>query len=787
MSSEQSSDVKFEIGHVLFIDIVGYSKLRIDQQKEWLRRLTDIVLASPLVQDTKNEQLVRLPTGDGMALVFRKSAEEPVRCAVEMAQTLKAQPDLLVRMGIHSGPVSEVVDLNQRTNIAGAGINIAQRVMDCGDAKHILLSKRVADDLEHYPRWQPYLHSLGECEVKHGARVALANFFGDEFGNPASPTKITQAKKARRRRILAWTAGGLFALVCLAIGSWAWSHRAALSTAYKTSVAGISQKSIAVLPLENLSEEKENAYFADGIQDELLANLGKIKDLKVISRTSVAQYKTGIARNLKEIAQQLGVSKVVEGSVRRTGNRVRVSVQLIDALGDRHLWSENYDRTIADSLTLQGELATEIAAEVGAALSPQEKARIEATPTKNTAAYDAYLRGRALEGGWTTDFSNFANAARAYQEAVTLDPSFTLAWVYLSSADSRLYWNGVDPTPARLAAAKDAADHAVALDPNLPEIHLAKGYYRYYGVRDYTGALEEFQIAERALPNDVGILNAMGLIHRRLGHYEEVISVMRRAFELDPRNIQSAAILANAYAAKRNFSDAMAVADHILAIEPTNEPAIFLKLDCFWGLGNLEGADDFLAKINAPTHVRAHQAFAARRWTEAADLFSKVWSDKPPENERPFILLDIGNVQRRIGNIPASNAAYQQAIEEFTKALTKVGADPNTELHKGLASAYAALGDAPHAIAEVQKAMAFFPTSEEPFEGPQQEEAMAQIYSTLGNADEAIPILKRWVHVPSYTGITPTFLRIDPVWDPIRHDPRFQELVATKEEIRRDK
>src|SRR5438552_2316089 len=316
------------------------------------------------------------------------------------------------------------------------------------------------------------------------------------------------------------------------------------------------------------------------------------------------QYKTDITRNLKEIAQQLGVSNVVEGSVRRSGNHVRVSVQLIDALSDRHIWAQNYDRTLADSLALQGELATQIAAEVGATLSPQEKARVEATPTKNTAAYDAYLRGRALEGEWTTDFSNFESAARSYQEAVTLDPSFAVAWVYLSSADSALYWNGVDPTPARLAAAKEAADRAVALNPNLPEIHLALGYYRYYGLRDFKGALEEFQKAEKSLPNDVGVLRAIGLIQRRFGHWDEAIAVMRRVFALDPRNIESVAILANAYAAKRRFSDAMAVADHILAVEPANTQAIWLKMYCFWAMGNLEATDLLVANPAASLHLR---------------------------------------------------------------------------------------------------------------------------------------------------------------------------------------
>jgi TolB-like protein/class 3 adenylate cyclase/Tfp pilus assembly protein PilF len=617
MSSEDKQDGQFDIAHVLFIDIVGYSKLPINRQSELLRQLNEIVRAAEQFHRAEvADKLVRLPTGDGMALAFFTSPDAPVKCAVEISKAVGQTGALArqLRMGINSGPVDAVSDVNDRSNVAGAGINLAQRIMDCGDAGHILLSKRVADDLGQYENWQPYLHDLGVVEVKHGLRVEVVNFYNEEVGNPQLPEKVKRIREeqiavdrrasrtATRKRSL--IIGSLLLLVVGIAGSWLLSHRTA-----PHSSSGIPDKSIAVLPLENLSEEKENAFFADGVQDELLSNLAKIKDLKVISRTSVMQYKTAITRNLKEIAQQLGVSNVVEGSVRRSGNHMHVSVQLIDALTDRHIWSENYDRTLADSVTLQGELASEIAAAVGATLSPQEKARVEATPTKNIAAYDAYLRGRALEGEWTTDFSNFESAARAYQEAVTLDPNFALAWVYLSSADSTLYWNGVDPTPARLAVAKDAADRAVALDPNFPEIHLALGYYRYYGLRDFKGALDEFQLAEKSLPNDVGVLRAIGLIQRRFGHWDEVIAVMRRAFALDPRNIQSAAILANAYVSKRLFSDAIAVADHILAIEPANVNTIWLKTYCYWGMGNLDAADQFLANnINAPLHLRGHQA-----------------------------------------------------------------------------------------------------------------------------------------------------------------------------------
>src|SRR6266436_689943 len=526
MSSEGKQDGQLEIAHVLFIDIVGYSKLLVDEQSDLSQQLNRIVRnTEQVVSAERKGKLIRLPTGDGMALVFFTSPEAPMQCALEISRALKEQPSIKLRMGIHSGPVNEASDVNERENVAGVGINIAQRIMDCGDAGHILLSKRVAEDLAQYTRWRAHLHELGQVEVKHGVKIDVVSFYNDEAGNPELPQKLKQAREQTvkadrlltRRRKQIFLGAALLLAMALGITFWTFFHW----SSRRIAAPPISDKSIAVLPLENLSEEKENAYFAEGIQDELLSNLSKIKNLKVISRTSVMQYKSGITRNLKDIAQQLGVGHVVEGSVRRSGNHIRVSVQLIDAQTDRHLWAQNYDRTLADSIALQEELATEIAAALGATLSPQEKAAVQAKPTNNPAAYDAYLRGRAFAGGSPFDKSTVENAIQSYQEAVKLDPSFVLAWVDLSCVQSGSFWLGLDPSPERLAAAKDSADRALALDPNLPETHLALGYYRYYGQRDFSRALAEFQQAEKGLPNNVDVIEAIGRIQRRLGHWEE--------------------------------------------------------------------------------------------------------------------------------------------------------------------------------------------------------------------------------------------------------------------------
>src|SRR5213596_1715523 len=356
MAPEITKEIQLEIAHVLFIDIVGYSKLSVKDQHAAVEQLNQIVRASEQFQRADSAgRLLKVATGDGMALVFYTNPEAPAQCAVEISRALKEEARLQLRMGIHSGPVSSVVDVNERTNVAGAGINLAQRVMDCGDTGHILLSKHVAEDLEEYDRWRPLLHDLGACEMKHGVRVGVTNLYSDEVGNRQLPKKFQALKKHRARVRWAATTAALLALGVIVAGIAMFSRYRIRST------LAAPEKSIAVLPFENLSEEKANAYFADGVQDEILTDLAKVADLKVISRTSVMQYKTGAQRNLREIAQQLGVAHLVEGSVQRVSNRVRENAQLIDARNDGHLWAQTYDRDLADVFAIQSEIAKTIA------------------------------------------------------------------------------------------------------------------------------------------------------------------------------------------------------------------------------------------------------------------------------------------------------------------------------------------------------------------------------------------------------------------------------------------
>src|SRR6476659_4167856 len=359
---KSDDNLHLEIGHVLFIDIVGYSKLLIEEQKERLNQLTEIVLATTPVREATDEKLVRLPTGDGMALVFHQSAEEPARCALEIAEALRKHPEIPVRMGIHSGPVSEVTDVSGRTNLAGAGINMAQRVMDCGDAGHILLSRHVAEDLEQYAHWKPHLHDLGECEVKHGVRVHLVNLYTDELGNRAPPEKLNRFRELQNAtmpkppttRHMGWPAVAAVVLIlgALAIGAFIFRPKREANSLVPA-MPPIPEKSIAVLPFENLSRDPDSAYFTAGIHDEILARLSKIACLKVISRTSTQYYKSR-PENLPEIARQLGVAYVLEGSVQKSGDAVRVNVQLITAANDSHLWADTFDRKLTDIFSVEG-------------------------------------------------------------------------------------------------------------------------------------------------------------------------------------------------------------------------------------------------------------------------------------------------------------------------------------------------------------------------------------------------------------------------------------------------
>src|SRR6476620_9720256 len=585
--SEITKGVELEIAHVLFIDIVGYSKLLIDEQRDYLHTLNEVVRETDSFRAAEAAgKLTRLPTGDGMALVFATTPDTPVSCALEISKALRSHPELRVRMGIHSGPVSGITDVNDRSNVAGAGINLAQRVMDCGDAGHILLSKHVADDLEQYRQWRSHLHDLGECEVKHDVRVHVVNLYTDELGNRELPGKFQQAKATltvpptsapaakpapRSRGLIAAliTAVGLAAVA----GFYIFSHRptpiAAPSASAPTPAAVvIPEKSIAVLPFENLSHDPDNAYFADGIQDEILTRLSKIADLKVVSRTSTQQYQSKPG-NLSEIAKQLGVAHILEGSVKKAGNAVHINVQLIKAATDAHLWGESYDRELQNIFGVEGEVAKAIADQFRAKLTGQEEQVIAAKPTDNPAAYDAYLRGLAYSLKTTSTPSNVLAAQKYLRDAVQLDAKFALAWALLSYTESRGYITlNLQPTVALREEARQAAETALTLQPNLGEAVFVKGYYYYSCLKDYDTALRYFEQARQLLPNSGRIPESLAKVARRRGQWDRSESYFNEAERLDPRNVSLLVEHAGSYKCLRRFPEALRKYDQVLDITP---------------------------------------------------------------------------------------------------------------------------------------------------------------------------------------------------------------------------
>ena len=532
MSAENKKEIQLEIAHILFIDTVGYSKLSINEQRAVVDELTEVVRNSDQYQKAEaTGRLIKIPAGDGMALVFYTSPEAPAQCAVEISRLLKAHPRLQLRMGVHSGPVSGVIDVNGHPNLAGAGLNMAQRVMTCGDAGHILVSKHVAEDLEEYKQWRPLLHDLGTCDVKHGMRLSIASLYANGVGNPQLPKKFQALK--RHRSHVRWAEAAIALLVLAAIIA---ASTFVLRRPTRSTLAA-PEKSIAVLPFENRSEDKANAYFADGIQDEILTRLSKIADLKVISRASTQRYKSA-PENLPEIAKQLAVAHILQGSVQKSGDAVRVNVQLIKAANDSHLWADTYDRKLTDIFSVESEVAKAIADQLRAKLTAPEEQVIAAKPTENVEAHDAYLRGLAYNLKAANSAANSHAAQKYLREAVHLDSKFALGWALLSYVDSRGYLTQtLQPTVALREEARQAAETALTLEPNLGEALHAKGYYHYACLKDYDTATHYFEQARHLLPNSSRIPESLAYVTRRRGEWDRSESYFNEAERLDPRNV----------------------------------------------------------------------------------------------------------------------------------------------------------------------------------------------------------------------------------------------------------
>ena len=801
MSTEVKKEIELEIVHVLFIDTVGYSKLLIDDQRDLIDTLNQIVRGTAEFQSAEAAgKLIKIATGDGMALAFYNRLEAPAECALQISRALKEHPELRVRMGVHSGPVSGVIDVNERANVAGAGINMARRVMECGDAGHILLSQHIAEDLEHYGRWGPHLHDLGECEVKHGARVHVFNLYTDKLGNPELPEKFGQVASsgsAIRSATLRWAliigAGVLLVAVSLFMfdRSRAIRLKSAGAQAERDALSlPAPQKSIAVLPFENRSEDKANAYFAEGIQDEILTRISKIADLKVISRTSTQHYKSA-PENLSEIAKQLGVAHILEGSVQKSGDAVRVNVQLIKAANDSHLWADSFDRKLTDIFSVESEVAKAIADQLRAKLTGQEERVIATKPTNNIEAYDAYLRGLAYTLKSANTPANTLGAQKYLKEAVRLDPKFALSWALLSYVDALGYLTAaLQPTAALREEARQAAETALTLQPNLGEALMAKGYYHYACLKDYDTAVRYFEQARQLLPNSSRIPESLAYVMRRRGQWDRSESYFNEAERLDPRNVTPLTQHAISYNALRRFPEALRKLDQVLNITPDDLDTLATKAAIAQAEGDLPRASALLAPLHPAAddplalETQVYQAILERRPAQIILQLKEILAKPDPalgfwNGELHFWL---GWAQEVAGDRAAAQETWRQARSELESFLKEQ--PENYSLIGDLALTNMGLGDKAVALALSERAMAALPIEKDAINGPIPIEILARVAARMGEPDRAIAALQKLLSGPgngalAATPLTPALLRLDPMFDPLRNDPRFQKLVAS--------
>jgi TolB-like protein/class 3 adenylate cyclase/Tfp pilus assembly protein PilF len=810
MPVEPKPDLQSEIGHLLLVDMVGFSKLLDNDQIEFLEELNQIVRGTECFQEAEADgKFMRVPTGDGMTLVFFHSPEEPARCALEISRAVQEHPRIRLRMGVHSGHINRVIDIDDKTSLTGSGINVAQRVLDCGDAGHILLSAHVAEDLREYRQWQPYLHDLGECEVKHGLRLHLFNLYKNNLGNPQVPEKLKRGRRWKRASdvslhsgsALRWpkyvlTAVLLVSAVALAISFSVFHRRSSpavpRSSSGKAADVGlpIPEKSVAVLPFENRSEDKANTYFADGIKDEILMRLSKIGDLKVTSRISTQHYKSA-PENLTEIAKQLGVAHIVEGSVQKSDGAVRVSVRLIKATNDSQLWADTFDRKLTDIFSVETEVAKAIADQLRAKLTGQEEQVIAAKPTDNVEAHDAYLRGLAHTLKTENTAANALGAQKYLREAVRLDPKFALSWALLSYTDARGYLTeSLQPTVALREEARQAAETALTLQPNLGEAIVAKGYYHYACLKDYDTAVHYFEQARQFLPNSSRIPESLAYVARRRGQWDRSESYFIEAEQLDPRNVYLLTQHAISYIALRRFPEALRKLDQVLDITPDDVDTLATMATIAQAEGDLPRASAILAPLRPAAddtqalEAQVYQAILERRPAQIIPRLKEILAKPDPAlgyiNGR--LRFWLGWAHEVASDDAAAQGSWRLARSELESFLKEQ--PENYSLIGILALTNVGLGDKAAALALSERAMAALPIEKDAIVGPAPIEIFARVAAQMGEPDRAIAALQKLLSIP-FAGplpenvpLTPALLRLDPMFDPLRNDPRFQKLVA---------
>jgi TolB-like protein/class 3 adenylate cyclase/Tfp pilus assembly protein PilF len=789
-----------KLAAIMFTDMVGYSalsqrddKLALQLLEEHWRLLREIF---PRFHGTEIKTI-----GDAFLVEFQ-SALEAAQCAIEIQRALAkrnadVQPGrrIEVKIGIHIGDV-----VHRSGDVYGDGVNIASRIEPLAGAGGICVSMDVERQIRNAV--ETHFEKLAPTELKNISvpmdlfRIVLpweAPARAGKLESPSSKSAIAERDRSFPIRTLALI--GTLVVIAIALGWW-WTTRSNKTAASPSTQASQSQsipeKSIAVLPFENLSDDKANAYFADGIQDEILTRLSKIADLKVISRTSTQQYQSKPG-NLSDIARQLGVAHILEGSVQKAGNAVHINVQLIKAATDAHLWGESYDRELQNIFGVEGEVAKAIADQLRAKLTGQEEQVIAAKPTDNPEAYDAYLRGLAYTLKTASTAANNLGAQKYLKEAVRLDPKFAVAWARLSYTDSRGYITAtIQPTAALSEEARQAAETALTLQPDLGEAVLAKGYYHYGCLKDYDTAVRYFEQARPLLPNSSQIPESLAYVARRRGHWDQSEAYFNEAERLDPRNGYVLAQHAISYMCLRRFPDALRKLDEVLNITPDDEDTLATKAAIYQAEGDLPRASALLAPLrpaadlNQALETQVYQAILGRRTAPIIPQLKEILAT--PDSALGYVNGELrfwlGWAQEVAGDHVAAQESWRQARSELEPFLKE---QPDNYILIGdLALTNMGLGDKTTALALAERAMAGSPIEKDATLGPRLIEILARVAAGTGEPDRAIAALQKLLSIP-YIGalaeavpLTPALLRLDPMFDPLRNDPRFQKLAGSE-------
>ena len=763
-----SDKLKRKLAAIMFTDMVGYTAL-MQKDENKARELIEMhrALMKPYVKKHGGEVIQFV--GDGTFCRF-ESAIEAVNAALEIQKVMEVDPELNLRIGIHVGDV--VIEGDE---VYGDGVNVAARIEPLAQLGGVCVSSRVRDDIKNQSGLS--LTSLGMKDLKNVVEaVEVFSVSKAVESSTSSSDKRKESSKAGNNK-LKWLAAATLITVLIIIGL-----KIDFGTVEVESKKDMNSFSIAVLPFTNLSADKENEYFADGITEDILTQLSKIKSLEVISRTSIMQYKN-TTKSMSQIAKELGVGTILEGSVRRGGNRVRITAQLIDANTDKHIWANSYDRELDDIFAIQSDVAIKIAAALEASLTPEEEKSINQKPTENIEAYDYYLRGNDYSTR-SYDELDFKIGIQMYEKAIDIDPNFALAYSNLSFAHSEMYWYHFDRTEERLRRSKKAVDRALILNPDLPEAYVAYGWYYYHGLLEYEKALKQFETAMDLGLNSAFLYSGIGAVQRRQGRMEAAAVNFLKAVELDPRDPEMYYAVGGTYMLLRRYEEAERHLNKALSLGPDQMYIYLAKMFLYlrWD-GDLQkaravvaAAEQNVVSVRDPFYIEMnyYMNIYENRFEEILSSLSKM-EERAIDNQFNYTheYLIKAEMYGFLKNSGLEKTYYDSALTLYK---TMIATHPeDNRLYSSLGLVYAGLNRKEDAIRTGKEGVQLLPISKEAWRGAHRLEDLAVIYAQVGEYDVAIDHIETLLSIPSDLSVN--LLRLHPKWDPLREHPRFSALL----------